>query len=164
MATDLEYFEAMQTGEPVARYKKTILAKVCVTILNPFSKTKQEIILEGEPGTKSSIVSVWSIEEDLFIRNMNNRHFEDGTLIPFVPDKKKVEDKSIEQSSDEEVKELVKKPFLTLQSVLNKTKSEAFVNRLLQAAIETERSDKIVSAIQTRLAEIQFGTLTQPSE
>lgn len=154
---DAKVFSAMQTGKPYKSYKKTILGKVSVTILNPFSNEVSVILLEGEKNSPDSILDVWTEKEDAFFKRMNRRSIETGRIIPFERPETEQEEVKIEQMSDEEVAALIKKPFMTVQSVLSKTNSEAFVYRILQAARAAEKSEKFVSAIETRLGEIQSG-------
>ena len=44
-----DVFSAMQTDKPHAVYKKTILGKVFVTVLNPFDESPEGILLQGNP-------------------------------------------------------------------------------------------------------------------
>jgi hypothetical protein len=163
---DLSVYAAMQTGSPVSTYRKTIQAKVHVTIMNPFSGEPQGVILQGDPGSKSkapvkeAVITFYSIEGDMFFRNMNLRHFEDGTIIAYTPPVTEPV-KAVEQSTDEEIAELLGKPFLTLQSVLDKTNSTVFVQRILQVAKDEEKSMKYIKKIEARLAEIQNSAVTQ---
>ncbi len=161
---DPAVFAAMQTGDPVATYQKTVVAKVVVRILNSFSGEPAELILEGMPGTDSSQVSTWSVPEDVFFKRMNRIHFDRGVIIRI--DNKRAEvvgDLPIEQSSDEEVTKIVNNRFATLQNILQKTESEAFVHRLLEAARLEDKSEKVVKAIETRLSEIQTQDYTRES-
>jgi len=157
-----DIYSAMQVGKPYKSYRKTILGKVYVTILDPFTQeTPIGIHLEGEPTTdERAIVDIWSEKEDVFFKRMNKRHFETGNLIPYIREEKEAK-RTVENSTDEELKALINKPFLSLQAVLNKTNSEALVFRILTLAKELEKSDKIIKAIESRLSEIQFGSETK---
>lgn len=154
---DAKVFSAMQTGLPYKSYKKTIMAKVSVTVLNPFSNEVSVILLEGDNNDPESILDVWSEKEDAFFKRMNRRALETGRIISYKRPAFVEEEQKIEQMSDDDIAALIKKPFMVMQSVLSKTDSEAFVYRILQAARVAEKSEKYVAAIETRLGEIQSG-------
>jgi hypothetical protein len=146
-------YNALQEGEPVSQFRKTVVSQVCVKRINAFTGLVEEIILSGDG--KNSIVSLWTPAEDKFFKEMNDLHLRNGTLVPYTPPVVEPE-KMLEDASDEEITEMVNSRFLKLsKSVLNQTTSEEFVNKLLMKAKELEKSDKIIAAIETRLAEIQ---------
>jgi hypothetical protein len=146
-------YNALQEGEPVAQYRKTVPSQVCVKRINAFTGLVEEIILSGDG--KNAIVSLWTPAEEKFFREMNESHLSKGTLAPYTPPEVEPE-KTLEDATDEEITEMVNSRFLKLsKSVLNQTVSEEFVNKLLLKAKELEKSDKIIAAIETRLAEIQ---------
>lgn len=160
---DPNTFSAMQEGKSVGTYRKTIVAQVHVQILNPFNQEPQGLILSGNPNSEDAIVQTWSVPEDVFFRRMNKRHFESGTIIPVAPvEKTVVEQPIIEQSTDEQLKEMLGKPFYTLSNILVKTESEAFVSRILTMAREMEKSEKTIKAIEQRLSELEKGNLFVP--
>lgn len=151
-----EVFAAMQNKDPLKTYKKTILGKVYVTALDPFSDQPMGVSLEGLPGEESEFLDVWTQKEVLFVEKMNRKLFEAGVLIEAYR-KEPVEEKEkrIETFSDEELTEVINSKFLSLKSALNNTKSEAVLFRMLNLAKEMEKSEKIVGAIEARLSEIQ---------
>lgn len=151
-----EVYSAMQVGKPYAKYKKTILGKVYLEVLNPFSGNPEGVILHGNPmkNQEGCFVEVWSVSEDVYLKRRNKKHFEDGTLQVWKSKKTKKE-KLLSEWTDAEVTELINSPFLKLQSVLNKTTSESFVLRILTRAQEMEKSEKLLKAIEARLNEIQ---------
>jgi len=154
---DAKVFSAMQIGQPYKSYKKTILGKLSVTILNPFNNEVTVILLEGTSDNPDSILDIWTEKEDAFFKRMNRRSLETGRIISFTRKEEPNEVAKIEQMSDEEIKDLIKKPFLSLQTILNKTESEAFVYRILTTARAAEKSEKYIAAIEARLGEIQSG-------
>ena len=161
---DPTVFAAMQEGKPFATYKKTVISKVAVTVLDPFSGAPTAIILEGRPGDDKAIISVWSSVEDLFFKRQNRRHFDSGLLIKHeVKEEEKVA-VPLEQASDEDLRFIVNQKFLALQNALNKTQSEALVSRFLTIAREEEKSEKIIRVIETRLAELQSLAIQEPKE
>lgn len=160
---DPQVFSAMQAEEPLATYRKTILGKVFVEVLDPFSHAVQGLLLHGQKGADSAQVDVWSVQEDLFFRRRNKKQFETGMLVKVAQPKPTdaplpVAPKKLEQYSDEELRELVdyqSKHFMALQKTLANVTSEAVVYRILELAKELEKSDKTITAIETRLAELQ---------
>ncbi|HAQ02274.1 TPA: hypothetical protein DCQ22_00025 [Candidatus Nomurabacteria bacterium] len=145
----------MQTGKPFKSYKKTILAKIYVQVLDPFSETPVGLILETNPKFPGKdIVDIWSEKEDVFFRRANRRQFDEGNIIVYAhPDETEQEPK-IESYSDEKLTEIVNSKFLSLQSILNKVETEAVLHRMITIAKEQEKSVKIIGAIESRLSEI----------
>jgi hypothetical protein len=162
---DIEVFQAMQGQEPVASYRKTTLGKVYVTVLNVFNQEPEAVLLYGEAGNPESIVNVYSIPEDVFFRRQNRRLFEQGVIISNPIAKKEdvpvEQEPPIEQASDETLRQLVNSRYKALEAALNKTDSEALVNRILILAREEEKSEKIIKSIETRLSEIQNIRVTK---
>jgi hypothetical protein len=145
----------MQTGKPYKSYKKTILAKIYVQLLDPFSETPVGLILETNPKFPGrDIVDVWSEKEDVFFKRANKRQFDQGNIIPHTRPEIVNEEPKIESYSDEKLTEIVNSKFLTLQSILNKVETEAVLFRMITIAKEQEKSVKIVGAIEARLSEI----------
>lgn len=151
-----EIFAAMQAGEPVGEYIKTVPSQVHVVVLNSFNGEPSAIILKGVPGTEDSIVRTWSLQEDLYLRRMNRRHFDSGFLKPYSPPAKEEKaELTIEQSEDSVLVALLNGPFKKLESVMNKTEAEAVLIRFISLARANEKSERIIKALETRLAEIQ---------
>lgn len=147
---------AMHGGKPYKSYIKTILGKVFVTVLSEIDGQPEGVILEGDPRRldDSSIVDVWSVEEDYYFTKKNKRHLTTGALKPYVR-KEEEKEKTIEQFSDEELVDIINSKFFTLQSALNSTNSIATLYRIQNLAQELEKSDKIMKAIEARISEIQ---------
>jgi len=152
---DPAVFSAMQDGKPYSAYRKTIPAKIHVVVLDPFRGEPMGLILTGRPGDEDTIVKLYSVQEDVFFKRMNKRHFQQGNLVSHEIKNEEEPVKILEQMDDEEVVKTINSKFYTLANVLQKTESEAFLFRLLNAARENEKSEKIINAIQTRLAEVQ---------
>lgn len=151
----------MNTGTPYATYRKTTPSKVFVQILNPFNLQAQGLILYGDPKkAETARIDVWTEMEDQFFKRSNRKHLELGTIIRFerVP----VEEvKTIEQYSDIELREVLSHKYLPLQKILSEMKSVAVAYRLLEIAKEMEKSDKIIRAIEAKLAELQAPQLKE---
>lgn len=151
-----ELNSAIEGKKPLKSYIKTELGKVHVIAWDTFLDTPVGLLLEGDPRKRDDtcIIDMWSEKEDSFFQKMNRTHFERGTIIPFER-KEEVRVKTVEESTDEELKEILSKPFLSLQSVLNKTESVALVFRLLALAQEMEKSSAVIKTIESRLSELQ---------
>ena len=154
---DPEIFSAMQEGVPIGQYVKTVPSKVHVIVLNSWSLEPTAVILQGEPGAEESIIKTWSVPEDIFLRQMNRRHFSSGFLKVYQPPvvEEKAVEETIEQASDETLLLLINGHFKRLESSINKTDSEAVLFRMIKLARENEKSERLVRALETRLAEIQ---------
>jgi hypothetical protein len=158
---DQDIFSAMQDGEPIARYKKTILGRVHVTVLNEFSDEPEEKILMGNPekqaDLETSSIEVWTPKADSFFRKINRKHFDAGRIVKMKGEKAKVvREPSPNEITDEEIEELLNSPFLALKARLDKFTDEAPVFRLLNMSRELEKSEKLIKHIEQRLSELQL--------
>ena len=165
MTTSNDIYSAMVGGKAYKTYKKTILGKLYVTALNMLTgtPTPEGVILEGDPRKNESgtLFKVFSEQEDYFFRKMNKRHFDEGRLIEYNDVGEKPRERTIEEFSDEELKTLINKPFLALQNTLNKTTSVATLFRIESLARDLDKSEKVMKAIQSRLAEVQEGNVKE---
>lgn len=153
---DSAIFSAMQAGNPLATYRKTILAKVFINILNPFSGNPEGIILYGDPkNDESARIDTWSEKEDLFFRRMNKNHFTNGTLLK-IERETTPEVRTVEQYSDMELGELLRLKYYSLQSKLGEIESAPVLMRLVDIAREQEKSEKIIKTLEARLSEIEL--------
>jgi hypothetical protein len=150
-------YSAMQSGKPYRSYRKTVLAKVYVTMLDPFLGTPLGYLIEGDPKGESAIVDVWNEMQDAYFKRTNKRQFELGHIIPFErPTEVKEEIQKIEQYSDEQLTEIVNSRFYTLQAAVNKANSPAVLVRMIDLAREMGKSEKIIKFLEGRLSEIQM--------
>jgi len=155
---DSAIFSAMQTGEPFATYRKTILGKVFVNIINPFNGIPEGILLAGDPkNDESAMVDVWSEKEDLFFHRMNKNHFAQGTLLK-IQRERTVEEKTIEQYSDKELAEILSLKYYSLLKVVGEIKTVPVLMRIVEIAREQEKSEKIIKMLEARVSELQLGT------
>jgi len=149
---DTKVYSAMQEGNPVATYRKTILGRVFVNILDPFTGTPTGIILKGDPTSEDARVDVWTVKENLFLQRMNRKHFETGVLKKMEISVEKLE--KIANYSDAELKEILGLVYISLQKKLVEMEDPAILNRMVELAKEMEKSAKIVSAVEGRLQEV----------
>jgi len=153
---DARIVSAMQSGTPYSSYKKTILGKVYVTVLNSFSLIPEGLILEGEAGDERAKVDLWSEREDVFFKRQNRKQFELGNVIPMeVTAPAAPEPKTIEQYSDDEMRTVVNQNFMKLQKTLTTVESEAVVLRMIDIAKQEEKSEKVINALTAKLSQIQ---------
>lgn len=162
--TTTDVFSAMQIGNPYKIYKKTVLGKVFIQIINQFDNKPEGVILQGIPTNNDDgcFIQLWNDKEDMFFRRMNKKHLIDGTLIPIELDvfTDKDKDKDIinySEFTNEDIKEIVMSRFLALRAHLNKTDSEAHLYRILEMAETLGKSEKILTVIRARISEIQYG-------
>lgn len=162
MDKNIKLFEAMQEDKPVAIYRKTILGKVAVSVINPFSGNPEVILLEGNPKDKendSCYVKLYSSDHLLFFERMNKRLIQAGYVIrddSFLDkSEEKQEAKPFEQYTDDEFAELLDKPFPYIAKVISKINNPIVMRRILEVAREVNKSNKIISTLETRLAELE---------
>ena len=155
----MEYFDysAMQTGEPLARFKKTIVGQVHVVALNPFDEKPEGVLLKGvRNGTdEETYIEIWNDKALAFFTRMNQSHFKAGRLVsmgaPPIPEK------SPNEITEEEIDTLLNSPFLSLKNRLPKFTDIAPVLRLLNRARELEKSEKLISHIESTMAAIELS-------
>ncbi len=164
MAQERRIVDAMVEGEPIKRYKKTILGKVYVTALDPFSDEPEGVILEGNPANPAEldtqIIEIWDERQDLFFTRINKRHFDAGRLIELesLPEP----ELSPNEISEDELDVVLSLRFMAFRARLKSFTTEAPVFRLLNRARELEKSEKIIKHIEERLSTIQLEGFELP--
>lgn len=152
---DMTYdvYTAMQADKPLAIYRKTILAKVGVTVLSPFSGQPEGVILHGDGD--ESYVKLYDVKQLAFFERVNKDHIRAGRLqkVEAVPEP----EPSPNIITDEEIDELLAGHYKTLQSKVKTFTDEAPVVRILNRARELEKSDKLVKYLESVIATLQFG-------
>ena len=156
----------MSEDKPYAAYIKTILGQVAVTVWDAVLQKPVDVILKGNPKKKEedTIVKVWNKKEDDFFRRVNRSHFSTGRVIPYVLPENEEPVKLIEQSTDEELVKIINSKFITLNSQLNKIDSVPVLFRMKGLAEDLEKSEKITSAIEKRISELQVAEYIKPAE
>lgn len=162
--------DAMAGDTPYARYRKTVLGRVYVSRLNPFSGEPEPFIMKGDPNKpeddETSTVATWDQRGDLFFNRINQKHFIDGRLSKLA-DPVLVRPVSPNELSDEEVSELLTKPFLAMKNRLKTFTTTAPVFRVLTKAEAMDKSERYIKHIRERLAELQaveFGEVAEEKE
>ena len=155
----------LSAGEqPYKSYIKTIIGKVAVIFWDNYENKPASMILVGDhrKGEETSIVNTFSEKEDAYFRKTNKRLFQLGLLVPYEHPKEAKRERTLEEYSDAELTEIVNKPFLALQNVLNKAQTEAVLFRILSIAQEQDKSEKTIRAIESRLSEVQEASMPTP--
>ena len=94
-----EIYSAMIGGKPLKTYIKTILGKVYITVWDSFENVPVGMLLEGDPrrGDETSIIDIWSEEEDFFFKNKNKVHLTQGNVIAYTR-KNEVKERTVRTS------------------------------------------------------------------
>jgi len=151
----LKMFAAMQLEKPFKTYRKTVLGRVSVNYIEPFSGKPSGIILMGNPKTdETARIDTWTEVDDSFFRKMNKRHFEVGNLLE-MERIEEVKERTIESFNDEELTKIINSKYFSLQAILDSTTSVAVLFRMVELAKELEKSDKIMKALESRISELQ---------
>lgn len=151
-----EVQESMHEGKPYATYKKTVLGRVVVRLLDPIRLIEIEEVLSGDPNDnpESAVVNVWSSSEDKYLKRNNKPHLEDGTLIPCEPSDMEIDD--LNQISDEDVEELLSQPFFSMKNRLDTFTSTVPVRRFLHMAEKMNRPVKTLDYIKQVLSGMEI--------
>lgn len=159
MVQGIDIYAAMQDGEPLKRYVKSIVGKVHIVILNPFSEEPEGVILAGNPGHQDDLpkmtVELWTSKQVVFFEKMNKKHLDAGRLV--IMDKAAVLPPSPNVLTEEEMDTILGSKFLVLKNRLPKFTDTAPVFRLLNRARELDVSEKYIKHIEERLTELQLG-------
>lgn len=156
-----DIYSAMQEGKPLVSYKKAILGKVRVVVLNPFNDAPEEIILYGDPNNPKDldtcVVDLWDVKQKSFFERMNKFHLQKGNLVPY--ERKDESENTINYNAltDEEIAEFLDKPYFTIKQMLDNITEENTLLRVLRVAKERDKSNKIISNIEERISEVQGG-------
>lgn len=161
-----EVYSSIEMDKPYKSYIKTILGQVAVTVWDNILDKPVDVILRGNPKKKEedSIVKVWSPKEDSFFQRMNRKHFTKGVIIPYQMPEKVEAVKTIEQATDEELATIINSRFMALNAQLNKIQSVPVLFRMKNLAEEMDKSNKITSAIEKRISEIQAAQYQPAAE
>ncbi len=157
-----EVFSAMAEGKPLLTYIKTIVGKVHLTVLDPYSGKPVPVVLQGSPAANNpkAVVQVWSSKDNNFFKQMNSEHLAAGILKPLsqVEEVARTEEvPSPNTISDDEITDILNKPFLALKNKLNSFTAPAPVYRFERMAENMEKSEKILEAIRARASELELG-------
>lgn len=152
LEADYSVYAAMQTGEPIARFKKTIVGKVHVVALNPFSGMPEGILLEGNDD--KSYIEIYDTKALAFFKKLNKPHFDAGRL----QEMKSVPTLQVSPNviSDEEIDTLLTGQFMTLKHRVDKFTSTAPLLRILNRARELDKSERLINFLEKRMADLDI--------
>jgi len=160
---DKSYFDAVRkaqsTGEPVARYKKGIVGGVGLTMIDSFTGQPKDVILIGninDPKTSIDDISItlWSELEHDYFRKANRVLLEQGYLVLLEAEMEVIEP-SVNEVSDEVLKEALGKKYFAVKALLDKFTSPLPVMRMLQIAEDMNKSVGTVNKIKEKLSKLQ---------
>lgn len=153
----LQLQRAREGGVALRVYRKAIMGKVCVKLLDQYTGKQVEVLLVGEPGkalVEDLEVSLYTPMEVSYFERQNRSLIERGTLI--LVSEKGVTPLSLENAiSDERITELLTGTFAALASEVKKISSVTTLNRMLKAAEELNRPVKTVNLIKAQIEKIQ---------
>lgn len=152
---------AQEKGVPIKVYRKAIVGKVIVRIVDPFSLSgeKAELLLEGAPNKVDASeieVKLWTDFEVKYFERFNKGLIERGSLVR-VDKPTEFVLKDTNAMSDDELKELAVARFFALTKQLSEITSETTLQRLLKAAKDLNRPSKTIETIALRIEELQQG-------
>lgn len=147
--------EAIQNNKPDSRWIKVQLAKVLVKYIDPIEGKPTETVIEGDASKneEACIFDCWTPLETAYFTKMNKYHILEGNIVPYKKDM--VVEISPNTITDEDLREVLTKPFLTIRSLLSKFTSTVPVERMLAIAEEMNKPSGTVTAIKKRLSELQ---------
>jgi hypothetical protein len=165
MEISRDIYSNMQTGSPYKSYIKTVLGKVRIMYLDPFTGQPVATMLTGNPKKldETSILDIWDEKQDLFFKRQNRFHLEKGHIITFERPQAE-RPKTFEESTDEELKEFLKNKFMIIQKKVNTIDSVVLLTRLVDLAKEMDLTQKIVSYLETKLSALQAEEFSSREE
>lgn len=152
-----DVFDSLQEGSPpFASYKKAIVGKVLVRVLDPIRMAPEEVILHGDPEIgeiNDIVIKVWSPAEDRYLKRHNRAHLERGVLVPFTVGDE--EEFVVNQISDEDIELVLQKPFFALKNKLDEFTSSVPVRRFLIMAEKMNRPVGTINYIKGVLEKME---------
>jgi hypothetical protein len=161
MEKTADMFAAMQADKPHSIFKKGILGKVALNVLNPWSGEPEVVILQGVPERNDDgcFFKTYSVEATLFIKNMNKPLFDKGAILEVKQQEKKPKSEAakLNSATDDELDKILNTPWLGFTAKVNKMTSSAPVYRLLVLAREQEKSESYTKFLEEKLAELEVS-------
>lgn len=150
--------KAQEEGDPIARYIKAIVGRVCVSIIDPFSAQPTDVILTGDPAHSDTeiediTITLWTDMGHEYFRRANKILIQRGYIAPYTAEV--VEEISVNEIEDAVLVEALKKKYFATAALLKKFTSPVPVMRMLRLAQELNKPIGTISAIQKRLSELQ---------
>jgi hypothetical protein len=152
-----EIFRSQEDGEPEKVYKKVIVGKVALRVIDNFTGEKAEVLIVGDPDNTDPDdleISLWTPMEVRYFEKANKGLIEAGSIVE-VSKKSKFEVDRVNALDDKALKELSHSRYFTLVSRLDEITSETTLQRLLKIAEEENRPAKTLNVIKGKLEELQ---------
>lgn len=152
-----QIMKAQEMGTPLAVYRKTILGKVVVRILDPFSGKPNDVLIHGEPGKTANDdleVCLWTPVEIKFFEKYNKSLIEKGSVVLVGQKSENTIDRT-NSLNDQEITDLLSGNYAQLKSTVNQLTSETTLQRVLRIATEMNRPAKTIQMLQERIEEVQ---------
>lgn len=148
----------MEGQEPYAKYRKAIMGKVSGLRLDPIRFIPSDFLLMGDPTDPNAdpadfVIELWTEAEHKYFTRKNKALIEGGVLIPFEGEEVPLD--TTNQISDDEIVEILTKPFMTLKWRLEKFTSSVPVRRILLKAKELDVTTGRYDAIKARLTKLE---------
>lgn len=157
--SDYDVFSAMQAGaEPLARYRKTIVGKVHVVALNPFSEQPEGVLLEGDG--INSYIELWDAKSLVFFERMNKSHLDAGRIVKMEKAPQPTPP-SPNLLTDDEIDKLLEGRFPTLKTKTDKFTETAPVLRIINRARELDKSEKIIKYLEEKIVQLELEKYEQ---
>ncbi len=149
---------SMEGQGPYARFKKAIVGKVAGLYLDPIRFIPMEFILKGDPSDPKAdpfdvTIELWTKAEYNYFIRKNRDLIEKGTLIEIEGEEIPID--TTNQISDEEIDEILMKPFFSLKNRLDAFTSPVPVRRILLRAKELDVTTGKFDYITSKLAELE---------
>lgn len=152
-----EILRAQQNGAPLVTYRKAIMGRLVVRVLDPYRGIGSEVMLQGDPRKTEPTeleVSLYTPLEVKYFEKYNRTLIEKGSLVP-VSSAAELLVNRVNALSDEEIDTLVTASYFTLTSKLAEVTSEVTLQRILEAAERLNRPAKTLNTIKARIATVQ---------
>lgn len=160
-STSIRDYARMQTGEPLAIFKKTHKGKAVVRLIDPFTEQPTETILKGMSGERSTFVEVWTEREYMYFLRANKVHLDSGAVVEHKGEIDNQIVMSFNNLPDDEMETLIGSKFFTLKSAVEQMTTEAPLLRLIALGEGANKPEKTMQFLRERLSLIQSGDLEE---
>lgn len=154
-------------GEVLEQYVKACIGRLAVQRIDPFTGREETVILKGDvtnPNTdrEGYTIALYTDLDAEWFRRANRGHIRRGALV--LDTEKAREELLVNSITDEEIEQVLSKPFFSLKAILDRFTSPIPVERVLRKAKQMNKAVGTVAAIEKRLAELQeaeFGDVVE---
>ena len=153
----LQLQRAREGGVAMRVYRKAIVGKVCVKLLDQYTGKQVEVLLTGEPGKalmEDIEVSLYTKMEVNYFERQNRGLIERGSLI-LVSEEGNTPVRMENAISDEQITELLTGTYTVLAAAIKKISSVTTLNRILKVAEDLNRLIKTINLIKSQIEKVQ---------